>query len=84
VVAEGQVEERRIKVEKHYLPHYEVVVVMPNFVLDTDDVIEAAVEGAFITERIAKGNVAVKWLAKKIDFQTPMFNDSVQYRDVSN
>ena len=32
-----KVEERRIKVEKHYLPiGFELVVAMPNFVLDTE------------------------------------------------
>ena len=38
------------------------------------------IEGAFITERIAKGNVDVHWYAKKIDHYTPMFNDTVLYR----
>ena len=59
---------------------YELVAVMPSFVLDTDDLIEATIEGAFITERIAKGNVEVHWYAKKIDHYTPMFNDTVLYR----
>ena len=49
----------------------------------TKDTLEASVEGAFITERIAKGTMHVRWLAKKIDYQTPMFNDSVVYREVS-
>ena len=57
VVAEGQIEELKVKVEKFYLPQaYELVAVMPSFVLDTDEYIEANIEGAFITERIAKGN----------------------------
>ena len=35
-----------VKVEKFYLPQaYELVTVMPSFVLDTDEIIEAAVEG---------------------------------------
>ena len=45
--------------------------------------VEASVEGAFITERLAKGDMHVRWMAKKIDYQTPMFNDSVIYREVS-
>jgi CD109 antigen len=46
VHAEGQIEEMSVKVEKFYLPQaYELVTVMPSFVLDTDEVIEAAVEG---------------------------------------
>ena len=100
-----KVEERRIKVEKHYLPiGFELVVAMPNFVLDTEvggytqertptivsltiplsslkASVEASVEGAFITERLAKGDMHVRWMAKKIDYQTPMFNDSVIYRE---
>ena len=85
VRAETQIEERRIKVEKHYLPRsYELVVSMADYALDTDEVIEASVDGAFITERIAKGDVRVVWYAKKIDYQTPMYNDSVLYREVWN
>ncbi len=83
VNAEGQLEEHKIKVEKHYLPQaYELVATLPNFVLDTDEVLEASVDGAFITERLALGNVYVRWLAKKIDYQTPMYNDTVLYRQV--
>lgn len=55
---------------------------MPDYALDTDEVIEASVDGTFITERIAKGNVRVVWYAKKIDYQTPMYNDTVLYREV--
>ena len=82
VRAETQVEERRIKVEKHYLPFFEIVVSMPDYALDTDEFIEASVDGTFITERVAKGDVRVVWYAKKIDFQTPMYNDTVVYREV--
>ena len=84
VIAEGQIEELPIKVEKHYLPAFEVVALMRQFTLDTDELIEASIEGAFITERIAQGNVSVTWYAKKIDYQTPMFNDSVVYRQKYN
>jgi CD109 antigen len=83
VNAKGQIEELGIKVEKHYLPQaYELVAAMPNFVLDTEEFIEAEIAGAFITERIAKGNIFVRWLAKKIDYHTPMFNDTVVFRQV--
>ena len=82
VDAQGQTKDLRIKVEKHYLPPFELVVAMPSFALDTDEFLEASVEGAFITERIAKGNVTFRWLAKKIDYQTPMYNDTVIYREV--
>ena len=81
VVAEGQVEELKVKVEKFYLPQaYELVAVMPSFVLDTDEYIEASIEGAFITERIAKGDIHVRWYAKKVDYYTPLYNDSALYR----
>jgi hypothetical protein len=46
--------------------------------------IEASVEGTFVLERLAMGNVAVKWFAKKIDDHTPMYNDTVSYREVDN
>lgn len=66
--------------EKHFLPAFELVVTMPAFLPETAAALEASVDGAFITERIAKGNVSVAWLAKKTDYQTPMFNESVVYR----
>jgi len=82
VVAEGQREERRIKVEKHYLPLYELVVVTPPFVSDTAETIEASVEPTFVTERGSSGNITLQWWAKKWDGLTPMFNDTVLYRNV--
>ena len=45
--------------EKHYLPLMELVVSSPSFVLDTEDAVEAAVEGAFVTERLVWGNITV-------------------------
>ena len=84
VQAEGQIEELRVKVEKYYLPQaFELTVGMPSFVLETSELIEAAVEGAFVTERLAKGNIGVTWYAKKVDYHTPMFNDTVLYRQVN-
>ena len=81
MVAEGQIEELKVKVEKFYLPQaYELVAVMPSFVLNTDEYIEASIEGAFITERIAKGDIFVRWYAKKVDYYTPLYNDSALYR----
>ena len=69
VVAEGQIEELKVKVEKFYLPQaYELVAVMPSFVLDTDEYIEANIEGAFITERIAKGNFFLQFLISFLFF----------------
>ena len=47
-----------------------------------DQFVEASVEGTFVLERLAKGNVTVRWFVKKIDYQTPMYNDTVSYREV--
>ena len=50
---------------------------------EEDKFIEASVEGTFVLERLAMGNVTVKWFAKKIDDHTPMYNDTVSYREVN-
>ena len=50
--------------------------------VDTEERIEASIEGAYITERIGKGTTFVKWYAKKIDYQNPWYNDTVVYRKV--
>ena len=50
--------------------------------LGNERYIEASVEGSFVVERLAKGNVTVRWFAKRIDYQTPMYNDTVSYREV--
>jgi len=71
------------KVEKHYYPLYELVVSMPMFILDSDEAIEASVDGTYLTERLAAGNIILRWFAKKIDHHTPMYNDTVYYREVS-
>ena len=100
-----------MKVEVHYLARWEVVVVMPTYMvvknneltrqndypkrgnsktekvsynLGEDSFIEASVEATFVLERLAMGNVTVRWFAKKIDYQTPMYNDTVSYREVRN
>ena len=56
----GQSEEVRIKIEKHLLGRTESVVVMPNYALDTDEAIEASVEGTFVVERLVVGDINVK------------------------
>ena len=95
----------------HFLPKFELVVVMPSYVVvkykdamapsmsgsglknhdkndkiaytsHIDQYVEASVEGTFVLERLAKGNVTVRWFVKKIDYQTPMYNDTVSYREV--
>ena len=56
----------------------------PRYKLNEGKFIEASVEGTFVLERLAMGNVTVRWFAKKIDDQTPMYNDTVSYREVLN
>ena len=98
-----------IKVEIHYLARWEVVAVMPTYMvvknneitkqkqflenvknekidynLGEDSFIECSVEASFVLERLAMGNVTVRWFAKKIDYHTPMYNDTVSYREVKN
>ena len=80
VASQGQVEEKKIKVEKYYNPQFEVFVRMPTFVFDTDQIIEAQVSAAYLYEKTAKGNVIVRWYAKKIDGTTPLYNDTSLYR----
>ena len=53
-------EELRIKLEKHLLGRTETVVVMPNYALDTDEAIEASVEGTFVVERLVMGDINVR------------------------
>ena len=51
--------------------------------LGEDSFIECSVEASFVLERLAMGNVTVRWFAKKIDYHTPMYNDTVSYREVT-
>ena len=53
-----------------------------NYNLGEDSFIECSVEASFVLERLAMGNVTVRWFAKKIDYHTPMYNDTVSYREV--
>ena len=80
VEAQGQLNEIAVKVEKYYVPKFEVYVRMPTFVLDTDKFIEADVSAFYPFEKEAKGDISVRWFAKKVDYTTPMYNDSVLYR----
>ena len=69
---------------------------MPSFHFDTDNVITATVENEFTFDKIGFGYCNIRyalcrlsrnmsffvyrWYAKKIDYTTPLFNDTVQYR----
>ena len=75
---------------------FEVFLRMPSFHFDTDNVIEATVEHEFTFDKIGYGNCLIRylrgrfskelidflsrWYAKQIDYTTPLFNDTVQYR----
>ena len=78
--AQGQVNEKAIKVEKFYDPKFEVYVRMPTFILDTEKYIEAEVSGFYPYEKTVKGDVHLRWFAKKVDYTTPLYNDSILYR----
>lgn len=80
VWAQGQIEEKQIKVEKYYRPKFEVFVRMPTFVFDTDQVISAVVSAAYLYEKTAKGTIHLRWYAKKVDGTTPLYNDTSLYR----
>ena len=82
VEAQGQVNEKAIKVEKYYNPKFEVYVRMPTFILDSEEYIEASISAVYPWEKTAKGNIYLKWYFKKVDYTTPMYNDSVLYRQV--
>ena len=81
VEAQGQVNEKAFKVEKYYDPKFEVYVRMPTFVLDTDKYIEADVSGYYPFEKTVRGDIQLRWFAKKVDYTTPLYNDSVLYRE---
>ena len=49
------------KVEKHYLALFEVVVSMPEIVTLNTFPLEAMIDGAFVTERLAQGNITAHW-----------------------
>ena len=80
VEAQGQVNELAIKVEKYYDSKFEVYVRMPTFVLDTDKFIEADVGAYYPFEKTVRGDIHLRWFAKKVDYTTPMYNDSVLYK----
>ena len=53
---------------------------MPTFVLDSDPSIEADVSGFYPYEKTVRGDIYLRWFAKKVDYTTPLYNDSVLYR----
>ena len=60
---------------------FEVFVRMPSFHFDTDAVIEANVNHEFTFDKLGYGEIRVRWFAKKIDYSTPLFNDTYFYRE---
>ena len=60
VDAQGQINEKEFKVEKYYLPKFDVYVRMPTFVLDTDKLIEANVFAGAYWEKVFKGDIYLR------------------------
>ena len=81
-MAEGQIEEKQIKVEHYYNPKFEVFVRMPAYVYETDDYIEASVKAVYTFEKLAKGHVYLRWYAKVADGMTRLYNDTVLFRKI--
>ena len=71
----------QVKIEKYYVPMFEVFVRMPSFHFDTEAVIEANVNHEFTFDKLGYGEIHVRWFAKKIDYSTPLFNDTYFYRE---
>lgn len=78
--AQGQVYDKKVKIEKYYVPMFEVFVRMPSFHLETENYIEATVTSEYTHDKEGFGNALVRWYAKEIDHSTPLFNDTVHYR----
>ena len=55
---------RLFKVERHYLPMFEVTINFPSYVYNLENSLLATVEGGFITERQAKGYKRIIWYYK--------------------
>ena len=70
-----------LKVEKYYRPKFEVFVRMPTFIFDTESIVKAEVSSAYLFEKEAKGSITLRWYAKKVDGSTPLYNDTVLYRN---
>ncbi len=79
VAAEGQIKEKQVKVEHYYNPKFELFVRMPPFIFDTDEYIEVSVKAYYPFEKIANGNVHLRWYAKlDDDGLTAFYSDTVQ------
>jgi hypothetical protein len=52
----------QVKIEKYYVPMFEVFLRMPSFHFDTDNVIEATVEHEFTFDKIGYGNCLIRLL----------------------
>jgi hypothetical protein len=53
---------------------------MPPFILETDEYIEVSVKAYYPFEKIAQGNVHLRWYAMHDDVSTPFYRDTSQYR----
>ncbi|XP_050713228.1 CD109 antigen-like isoform X2 [Eriocheir sinensis] len=64
VNANGQEEEKKIKVEKWFTPRFEVKVFMSKYFLDSDEAITGTVGGEFNNDKGAFGNATLKLLVR--------------------
>ena len=49
-----------MKIEKYYVPKFEIFLRMPSFHFDTDSHIEATVENEFTFDKLGYGNVKMR------------------------
>ena len=79
--AQGQVNEQVVKVEKYYEPKFEVYVRMPTFVQDSAPFVEADVSGFYPWEKTVRGDINLRWFAKKIgNYHTLLFISKPCYK----
>ena len=57
---------------------------MPPFIFQTDEYIEVSVKAYYPFEKIANGNVHLRWYAKLSDGDTPFYRDTMLYRKEVN
>ncbi|XP_023349248.1 CD109 antigen, partial [Eurytemora carolleeae] len=80
VVAGGQVTEKSIKVEKYYVPKFETFASMSEYTFSSETNVEVSVNHAYTFDKIGLGDCMLRWFAKAIDQATPLYNDTVHYR----
>lgn len=80
VAAQGQVQDKKIKIEKYYIPMFETFVRMPSFHFSDDEGIEVNVNTEYTFDKLGYSDVILRWYAKPTDHASHLFNDTVFYR----